>query len=155
MKSKTCCFTGHRDIPAQKIPAIEKRLEEEAEALIHQGVLYFGTGGARGFDTLAAQVVLRLKARYPHIRLILVLPCREHTRGWTKNDIHAYEHIFAHADKIVYVSQKYVSGCMQKRNRHLVDYSAYCVYYQTAGAGGTAYTVRYAASRGVRLIPVM
>ena len=40
----------------------------------NSGYLYFGAGGALGFDTLAAQTVLDLKKDYPQIKLILVLP---------------------------------------------------------------------------------
>ncbi|MEE1491995.1 MAG: SLOG family protein, partial [Massilioclostridium sp.] len=65
MKNQTCCFTGHRDLPPQKLPYIQKRLEQELLQLIHQGVRYFGAGGALGFDTLAALTVLRLRETYP------------------------------------------------------------------------------------------
>lgn len=34
---------------------------------------FFGAGGALCFDTVAAQTVIRLKDKYPKIRLILVL----------------------------------------------------------------------------------
>lgn len=54
---------------------------------------YFGAGGARGFDTVATMAVLELKKIYPDIRLILVLPCRNQTRGWKEADIQKYEWI--------------------------------------------------------------
>ena len=85
---------------------------------------YFGAGGARGFDTVAAMAVLELKEVYPDIRLILVFPCRNQTRGWRETDIQRYEWIKSKADKVVYTSEHYYNGCMQKRNRHLVDYSS-------------------------------
>ena len=102
-----------------------------------------------GFDTLAAQTVLELKQQYPHIRLILVLPCVDQTTGWKQDDIDEYERIRALADKVVYTSREYTSGCMHKRNRHLVDNSSLCICYLTKLSGGTAYTVRYAESKGV------
>lgn len=55
--------------------------------------MYFGAGGALGFDTLAAQCVLSLRKRYSHIKLILVLPCTTQTKGWSKDDIAVYEEI--------------------------------------------------------------
>ena len=66
----TCCFTGHRRIPPEAVAPLRERLEAEIESLIRQGVRYFGAGGALGFDTLAAEAVLDLKAVYPFIRLI-------------------------------------------------------------------------------------
>ena len=121
---------------------------------IEQGYRYFGCGGALGFDTLAAQTVLRLREIYPEIRLILVLPCRDQTRGWKQADVAEYDRIMKAADKVTYTSEQYYSGCMHKRNRHLVDYSSLCVCYLTEQSGGTAYTVNYARSQGLKIINV-
>lgn len=60
-KSKTCCFTGHRKIPPENFEEISRRLETVIIRLIENGCIYFGAGGALGFDTLAAQAVLKLK----------------------------------------------------------------------------------------------
>ena len=110
MESRTACFTGHRELPADDLPEISKRLEDTLVKLIEQGYRYFGAGGALGFDTLAAQVVLRLRERYPQIRLILVLPCLNQTRGWPQADIDAYEEIKRCADKVTYTSEHYFRG---------------------------------------------
>jgi len=152
MRSKTCCFTGHRDLSLTEQESIVRKLDQTVTGLIQSGVRYFGAGGARGFDTLAAQAVLRLREQYPHIRLILVLPCKSQTRGWWKEDIQKYEAILAAADKIKYISQEYTRNCMLKRNRHLVDHSGVCVCYLRDSAGGTAYTVDYARKNGVPVI---
>ena len=148
MKERTACFTGHRTIPFLQRRKIEKRTEEALIEAIEQGYRFFGTGGALGFDTLAAQTVLRLKKTYPQIKLILVLPCLSQTRGWRSEDIAEYERIKAAADKVVYTSQEYTRDCMFKRNRHLVDNSSLCIAYLTENSGGTAYTVDYARSKG-------
>ncbi len=58
MKDKTVCFSGHRKIPIEQYEIIRERLETAITSLIHQGYCYFGTGGAIGFDTLAAEMVL-------------------------------------------------------------------------------------------------
>lgn len=152
MKKKTCCFTGHRKIPPEQYNCIAERLRTEIIALIHQGVIYFGVGGALGFDTMAAQAILILKESYPRIKLILVLPCKAQTRGWKKADIEIYEKIKAACDKCVYISNTYTTDCMHKRNRHLVNYSSYCICYLTKPTGGTAYTVEYAKRNGLTVI---
>ncbi len=154
MKEKTVCFTGHRDIPMLKKGAITKRLQKTLIELIESGYCFFGAGGALGFDTIAAQTVLDLKKDYPHIKLILVLPCLLQTSGWNESDKKMYEYIKEVADKYVYTSKKYFNGCMQKRNRHLVDNSSVCVCYLTEEKGGTAYTVKYANSKNLRVINV-
>ena len=133
---------------------IAKRLEKAVIEAIEQGYRYFGCGGALGFDTLAAQTVLELKNEYPQIRLILVLPCRDQTRDWKEADIAEYERIMKAADKVTYTSEQYYSGCMHKRNRHLVDCSSLCICYLTEQSGGTAYTVNYARSQGLKIVNV-
>ncbi len=149
MKERTACFTGHRTIPFLQRRKIEKRTEEALIEAIKQGYRFFGAGGALGFDTLAAQTVLRLKKTYPKIKLILVLPCLSQTRGWRSEDIAEYERIKAAADKVVYTSQEYTRDCMFKRNRHLVDNSSLCIAYLMENTGGTAYTVDYARFKGL------
>lgn len=154
MKELTCCFTGHRSIPTEDYDAIKKRTEEAVERLIERGVVFFGAGGALGFDTLAAEVVLEKKKSHPNVKLILVLPCYDQDRLWSYEDKKVYANIKAQADKIVYTSEKYTRGCMHKRNRHLVDGSAYCICYLVKEEGGTFYTVNYAKDANLKIINV-
>ena len=154
MKSRTCCFTGHRSINKLQYPIIKLRLKKALCQLIDDGYTYFGAGGALGFDTLAAQTVIELRKKYPKIKLILVLPCLTQAERWSEDDKIIYEAIKEAADKIVYTSQDYTKGCMFKRNRHLVDCSSVCVCYQTKDTGGTAYTVHYALQKGIRIINI-
>ena len=149
MKEETCCFTGHREIEEADAPTIKERLEIAIREKIAAGYRYFGVGGALGFDTLAAKAVLSLKNEFPDIALILVLPCRDQTKFWKKDDVAVYEDILVRADKCVYTSENYFRGCMQKRNRHLVDESSACIAYLRRESGGTAYTVKYAREAGV------
>lgn len=152
MINQTCCFTGHRKIPLDQLESVTQRLRDAVIASIKDGYLYFGAGGALGFDTLAAQTVLDLKKDYPQIKLILVLPCKTQTRGWKQEDIEEYNRIMKAADKVVYTSQDYYNGCMQKRNRHLVNYSSLCICYLNKSAGGTAYTVECAKKNKLTII---
>ena len=152
MIAKTCCFTGHRVIPTECRAVLTRRLEETLCFHIEKGYLYFGAGGALGFDTLVAQTILRLKRRFPQIKLILVLPCLSQTKSWRAEDIEKYERIKAAADKVVYTSKEYYRGCMFARNRHLVDNSSLCICYLTKSTGGTAYTVNYAKQKGLTVV---
>lgn len=151
-RNQTCCFTGHRTLPEEKLPAIRTRLYDAVERLVRRGVVYFGAGGALGFDTLAAKVILKIQKKYPEVKLILVLPCRDQTRGWTADSVAVYDVICAAADKVVYIADAYRKGCMHERNRHLVDESGQCICYLTKNCGGTAYTVNYARSKGLQVL---
>lgn len=154
MRNYTACFTGHRKIPPEQLEEIARRLKRTIVDLIEKGYRFFGAGGALGFDTLAAQTILELKESYPQVKLILVLPCITQTRGWSACDIETYEKVKNLADKVVYTSKEYTSGCMHKRNRHLVDNSSVCICYLTENSGGTAYTVKYANSQKVDVINI-
>ncbi len=135
---------------------MRERLEEAIKELYQKGIIYYGVGGAVGFDALAAETVLHLREQeeYAKMKLILVLPCRNQTRGWNAADVEKYEDIKRGADEVIYVSQEYTRGCMHKRNRHLVDNSSICVCYQTQARGGTAYTVHYAEEHKLDVINV-
>lgn len=154
MKEKACCFTGHRQISPEYLPAISKKLKDTLIFYIEKRYRYFGAGGALGFDTLAAQTILLLKKQYPDIRLILVLPCQDQASRWQRQEIEEYERIKAAADKVVYTSEHYYNGCMHKRNRHLVEHSSLCICYLTNDSGGTKYTVDYALSSGLEVVNV-
>ena len=153
-RAKTCCFTGHRSLSHEEKLKVAVRLREIIAEQIKTGVVFYGAGGARGFDSLAAQIVLEMKKEYPQLRLILVLPCEDQTREWRSEDIAVYEDIMRRSDKVVYVSREYTPDCMHKRNRHLVDHSGTCICYLTRSTGGTAYTVDYARRKGLHIINI-
>lgn len=148
MKEKSCCFTGHRLIHEEDLPFVRDQLSKVIENLIMGGYANFITGGALGFDTEAALVILALQQQYPDIKLSLALPCKEQSKGWASSEIAIYEEIKAQANEVVYVSETYTRGCMHKRNRYLIDYSSYCIAYLNQRTGGTAYTVKYAMKQG-------
>lgn len=154
MRDRTACFTGHRKIPVKQYDAIYECLKATIVSLIERNYRFFGAGGAIGFDTMAAQAVLAIRNQYPHIRLILVLPCRSQAEKWSEYDRAIYEHIKAQADKVVYTAQEYTKNCMHLRNRHLVDNSNVCICYLTERTGGTAYTVSYARMQGIEVINI-
>lgn len=146
-KERTCCFTGHRTICPDQYPDIQKRLASQVEQLILQGVCVFAAGGAIGFDTLAAEVVLELRNKYPQIKLILVLPCAGKVSP-------KREQIMAQADEVRVLAAQYHAGCMQVRNRYLVEHADYCLCYRVKDTGGTAYTAEYAMKKGLNMIMV-
>lgn len=153
MEERTCCFTGHREIPQSHLPALKKKLEETIRELVSQGFTRFEAGGALGFDTLAESTVLSLQKEFPEIQLVLVLPYLQQAKSWKMQDLVRYKEILRQVGKenIIYVSQSYHRGCMQQRNRRLVDDSELCVAYCTQATGGTAYTVQYAEKKGVKV----
>lgn len=64
-KSKVACFSGHRKLP-EDCEELLKSLDAAITELIKKGVMYFGAGGALGFDMLAEETVIQMKQQYPH-----------------------------------------------------------------------------------------
>ena len=152
-KSKVACFSGQRRLP-QNCEELRAKLKKEIIGLIERGVVFFGAGGALGFDMLAEETVIELKAEYPHIRLVLVLPCPpdQQTLKWNADQRQRYYEILERADKVKVLSTQYTDDCMYARNRRLVENSAYLICYLREQRGGTAYTVDYADRQGIQII---
>ena len=154
-----CCFTGHRKVDPRHAYAVKEKLLSTIEILARNHKVTFRAGGAMGFDTLAALCVLEKREEHPDsIKLSLCLPCRNQTRGWDNESIEIYNYIKENADEITVLNEEYTSTCMFERNRHMVDGSDVCIAYcadKTSTRGGTAYTVRYAESKKVRIIDII
>lgn len=150
----TVCFTGHRQIAyvdAVKLPTL---LDRTLIDLIHRGATVFRAGGAIGFDTVAALKVLELRERYPHIRLELILPCRNQTERWEETALRTYHYILERADSHHFLFDTYFEGCMLERDRRLVEGSDVCVAFCNRSRGGTAYTFAHALRLGLEVINI-
>ncbi|MBQ7474725.1 MAG: DUF1273 family protein [Clostridia bacterium] len=153
-RDATCCFTGHRRVPDGDLPALTAEIDILLRRLCERGVKNFICGGAVGFDTVAACRVAVAAKNDPGIRLILFLPCRDQTVMWKRaRDVALYQRLKGLASDVFYVADFYRDGIMLERNRQMADASSLCVaYYDGRGAGGTAYTVRYAVKRGLEVV---
>ena len=135
-------------------PELVQKLRETIIDVIGQGVTEFYDGGAIGFDMLAAEAVIDLKAVYPDIKLHLLLPCppNEQTKSWNKGQIARYEKILKVADSVTVVSEHYTKDCMKQRNKRLVNLADCCICYCTNPRSGTGQTVRMAKEKGIPVI---
>ena len=131
---------------------MKEKLRDVIAALYSRGYRRFICGGAVGFDTVAASAVIDSKLYFPDIKLILLIPCRDQTAKWSKSAIDEYDRIYRAADEKEILSESYSPGCMQMRDREMVDRSSVCVCFKLREGGGTAYTVGYAERAGVEII---
>lgn len=156
IRQKTACFTGHRLIPREHIESVKARTEILIRQLIlKNGIRYFGVGGAIGYDTLAAEILFRLRdTEFPEIKLILVYPFEGFESRWTDEQKATHARLLSKYDKRVCVAQIPSREAYLARDRHLVDCSSVCISYCTRSTGGTAYTIRYAMSKGVKVINI-
>ena len=58
------------------------------------------------------------------------------------------------SDETRVLAPNYYDGCMQVRNRYMVDRSYICVAYMARLHGGTLSTVRYAISQDVPVVNI-
>ena len=150
MKEQTCCFTGHRNVPTDKMQEIVARTGAKVRELISGGYRCFVVGGAIGYDTLAAELLFRLRdAERMGIRVILAYPFDGYMDRWSEEQKATYERLLPLYDERICVAAAASRGAYLQRDRYMVDASSMCVAYCTRQTGGTAYTIRYAAKTGV------
>lgn len=160
-RNKTaCCFTGHRpfglpsggDAQSDGMRALLLRLDSAIHDAANCGVTAFYAGGAAGFDTLAAEAVLRVKDAGASVRLFLKLPGRDQHKSFSPAEERRFLRILDAADGVDYAADTCSVFSMQARNRALVDASDVCVCYLARMKGGTLYTVNYALDCGIPVI---
>ena len=74
MKTKVCCVTGHRDIPAKWITYVEQNLRQEVLEAIEARYTRFISGFAGGTDLMFAAIAAEEKKRHPELFLEAAIP---------------------------------------------------------------------------------
>lgn len=160
---EACCFSGHRPMGlpdggnerGSGMVRLKYLLLQTVMAAAEHGVHTFLSGGAMGFDLVAAEAVLALKGDMPHLRLILALPAKNQADNWTEELKMRYQRLLSGAAEIHYASETDLSGIsMRRRNRYLVDHADGCIAYLVKMTGGTLYTVNYALNTGKPVLNV-
>ncbi len=145
---KVCSFTGHRKIDALHRKKLEELLARAVEYAYGEGCREFLSGGALGFDMLAAREVHRFKLTHSDVKLKLVLPCANQDEKWSDSERDAYEFILASADEVEYVSDLYTDSCMRERNFILASRADILIAYVGYSRSGSAQTARMADKMG-------
>lgn len=154
---KSACFTGHRTIKTDMNSFSVLLFSVIEQMITDRNITDYYAGGAYGFDAIASLSVLRLKEKYPEVRLHLILPCPfdEQSAKWNEAQKAEYQHILGLADSVEQVSERYYNGCMKARNARLVELATdYCICYWNPKdfRSGTGQTVRMAQKKGIEVI---
>lgn len=147
----SCAFTGHRKIEDRHMDRIGDLLLRAVDYAYSQGCRIFYTGGALGFDTLAARAVIRYRLSHPDVRLYIILPCKNQSESWSEKQVSSYEYTLSNADEVEYVTDDYDDGCMRERNRRLADRCDLMIAYVSRSYSGAAQTVRMADRAGKKI----
>ena len=155
MQRKTCCVTGHRDLPQKEINRVKTALRKEIEKAVADGFTCFMSGFAEGVDQYFAEIVLEMRKSNPALELVAVIPYQKRLdnlrqKKWT------YAMLEACADVVV-IREEYQPSVYSHRNRYMVEYSDRVIaVYDGREKGGTAGTIRFTHTlkKELREIPV-
>lgn len=159
-RQESCCFTGHRP---GKLPwryneedarclLLKRRIADAAEAAYDQGYRHFLCGMAMGCDLYFCECVLALREDHPDITVEAAIPCPTQADAWPAVQQERYQRLVEACDFETLVSAKYSSGCMQRRDRYMVDHASLLIAAFDGSAGGTRYTMEYAMRRGISVV---
>ena len=143
-------LTGHRRLPSDG-GALRRRLDARIGALCREGVTEFLSGGALGFDLLAAEAVLRAREQLP-VQLLCAVPFDQQADHYTPDWKRRFNHCLLAADQVFALSRRYYNGCYAARNRFMVDASSLLICYFDGQSGGTAQTVHMAGQSGLEIV---
>lgn len=132
----------------------EQEFENLLTEIIDGGADTFLCGMARGFDLFAAEAVLKLKDEGKDLKLIACVPCPGQEKYFGKEEKDKYYEISSRCDEVKVLSDRYFKGCMQMRDRYMVDNSSTLIAYCRKDVGGTAFTVNYAVKKNKKIFKV-
>ena len=155
MEGKTCCVTGHRDIPADETAHVKEALRREIEKAVNDGFTVFLSGFADGVDQYFAEIVLELQNKNLNLKLIAALPYRKRVDSLCQNE-HTKALLDACAEVMV-IREEYRPSVYSRRNRYMVEHSDRVIaVYDGREKGGTVKTIRFAHQfrKELREIPI-
>lgn len=150
-KRLTCAFTGHRQVEKEAERALCALLVRAVAYAYAEGCRTFLTGGALGFDTLAARTVIAFRLSHRDVRLELLLPCLNQSERWTARRRTEYDWVLSEADEVCYFSDAYDKSCMRRRNAALAERCDLLIAYVGHERSGSAQTMRIASRLGRRI----
>ena len=145
---KNCAFTGHRSIPGSHEQNLSAILDRAIFYAYEEGCRNFYTGGAIGFDTMAARKLISFRISHRDVKIIVAVPCKDQDAKWTDAQKDDYAFILSNADEIIFISEDYTADCMKKRNEYLADVCDILIAYSSRARSGSGQTVRMAKERG-------
>ena len=153
IKANSVAFSGHRTIAEDRKDETRKKLRGKIRLLYAMGITNFYCGMALGFDMLAAEEVISLKAELPKLKLIAVIPYDGQSERWSISEQDRYWGILDKADDTILLSRHYFKGCLLRRNDYMLSHSCGLIaYFDGKPKGGTFYTCRKAKAMSMDII---
>lgn len=149
-RRKTCCLIGIR-LQALHRPAddIKVDLENEILASVAAGYTLFLTGMNCGTDIWAGNIVIRLKDRFPELKLVAAIPYSEFADTWSKEWGEKYHQLLSRADWVKTFSLQYSEKTFLLRNQWMMDHSSKLIAVYNGMTDETRHSFRYARECGM------
>ena len=136
--NKAVCFIGYKreKLPTDKnsIDNLELLLEEQIKQAAEENFrdFYFSTN--YGFDFIAITTALiynvfKYNKKGKHINIIAVVPFDTQADGWSKKYKENYYDIISRCDRVITLSEYYKDGCINEKNKFIVDNSSRLICY--------------------------
>lgn len=150
LESKTCCVTGHRDIPGEQVGYVRQELRREVERAIEDGYQHFLTDFMEGTDQLFAEVVAEIRQVNDGIRLEAVLPYRGRFEKLHKDE--RTRLLLAACTEVGFANEKYTKNCITVcRREQLRRSSRMIAVFDGREKGGAVTAIRMAHARKIRV----
>jgi uncharacterized phage-like protein YoqJ len=170
--AKTVFFTGHRNkdlfngleqtnphkLSVYEYPRLQTLTESLVQEFWNAGYDTFISGGAIGFDQIAANAVLEVKRKFEYdsddMRIIIARPFPSQDAVWPSHVKECFRALLAKVDCVVDVDfDPYAPWKMQKRNEWMVDQASVGIAcWNGKEHGGTWNCIQYARKKQKPLV---
>ena len=143
MRKRTCCVTGHRDLPQKEINRVKAALRREVDSAVADGFTRFISGFGEGVEQYFAEIVLEKQKENPALELIAVIPYRKRLDSLNEKG-RTYKMLEA-CSEVVVVQEEYHPSVYSRRRRYMVERSDRVItVYDGREKGGTVRMIRFA-----------
>lgn len=161
-RQSACAFTGHRpnklpwgyDETDDRCLALKKRMVDAIEVAYEQGYRHFICGMALGCDLYFCEAALALRERHEDVTIEAAIPCPGQASRWPQKERERYDAMVTACDYETVIAQHYHPGCMQRRDRYMVDHASMLIGAFDGSSGGTRYTMIYAIGQKLNVVDI-
>ncbi len=133
-----CTFFGHKE----SYPVDTIKLQHSLEILIEKGVDIFYVGHQGSFDKIVYQTLRRLRQRFSHIQIYIVL-------AYPPGEKAPFMDM---SDTLSPPIEAHPKFAIDRRNYWMIENSAYCICYINNTWGGAYKFSKIAQKRGLTMI---